>query len=277
LIELRGVDLRIGGRELLGGIEARVARGEFIALLGANGTGKTTLLRAIVGLHAPSRGTIRLDGIANSQMGTLERAKRVALVTGDEVLLDALRVRDVVSIGRFPHHRWWQWQTKAADDAAIESAFAAVRIEEFADRLFSTLSAGERQRVWIALGLAQETPILLLDEPTSHLDVRVAHEILALLRSLTRSGKSVVCALHDVNEAVAYADRIAVLGRGTLLAIATPEELLAGAALERAYGIAMDRVRLPDGRLRVFAGRDPSVDTSVSDAAAARPYRAPNA
>ena len=96
------------------------------------------------------------------QMGTLERAKRVALVTGDEVLLDALRVRDVVSIGRFPHHRWWQWQTKAADDAAIESALAAVRIEEFADRLFSTLSAGERQRVWIALGLAQETPILLL-------------------------------------------------------------------------------------------------------------------
>jgi iron complex transport system ATP-binding protein len=273
LIELSAVDLRIGGRRLLEGIEARIASGEFVALLGANGAGKTTLLRAIAGLHAPSRGSIRLDGVTNSQMGSLERAKRVALVTGDEVLLDALRVRDVVSIGRFPHHRWWQWQTKADDDDAIASALAAVRIEEFGDRLFSTLSAGERQRVWIALGLAQETPILLLDEPTSHLDVRVAHDILALLRSLARRGKSIVCALHDPNEATAYADRIAVLGGGTLLAIAPPEQLLAGAALERAYRIPMDRVRLPDGRLRVFARGD----TNVSEEAAARQSRAPNA
>jgi iron complex transport system ATP-binding protein len=134
----------------------------------------------------------------------------------------------------------------------VDRALSAVRIESFAERFFATLSAGERQRVWIALGLAQETPILLLDEPTSHLDIRVAHEILGLLRSLTATGKSVVCALHDVNEAVAYADRIALLGEGTLLAIAPPETLLTGPLPERAYGIAMDRVRLADGRLRVF-------------------------
>jgi ABC-type cobalamin/Fe3+-siderophores transport system ATPase subunit len=253
LIELHDVALRIGGRRLLDAIDARIARGELVALLGANGAGKTTLLRAIAGLYPLGSGSICLDGSPGAQLGSLERAKRVALVTGDEVLLDALRVRDVVSIGRFPHHRWWQWREQPADENAVDRALAAVRMQDVAERFFSTLSAGERQRVWIALGLAQETPILLLDEPTSHLDVRVAHEILSLLRSLAEGGKSVVCALHDVNEALAYADRIALLGAQTLLAIAPTEAVLAGSLLERAYGIAMEQVRLSDGRLRVFA------------------------
>ncbi len=253
MIELRDVELRIGGRTLLEGIQASVGRGELVAILGANGVGKTTLLRAIAGLHAPSRGAIFLNGSSNAQLGSVERAQRLALVTGDEVFLDSLNVRDVVAIGRFPHHRWWQWREQSGDEAAIARALSALRIEAFARRYFSTLSAGERQRVWIALGLAQETPILLLDEPTSHLDVKVAHEILGLLRSLTRAGKTVVCVLHDINEAAAYANRIALLGEGTLLAIASPDELLTEPILERAYGIEMEHVRLPDGRLRVYA------------------------
>jgi ABC-type cobalamin/Fe3+-siderophores transport system ATPase subunit len=253
LIELRDVGLRVGGQPLLDGIQTRIGSGEFVALLGANGVGKTTLLRAIAGLHPPDRGTIFLDGVANTQLGSVERAQRLALVTGDEVLLDSLNVRDVVAIGRFPHHRWWQWREQSCDETAIARALSALRMEAFARRFFATLSAGERQRVWIALGLAQETPILLLDEPTSHLDVKVAHEILALLRSLTHAGKTIVCVLHDINEAAAYADRIALLGEGTLLAIATPDELLTDPILERAYGIEMEHVRLPDGRLRVYA------------------------
>ena len=271
MIELRNVGLRVGGRPLLRDVDATIARGQFVAVLGANGAGKTTLLRAIAGLHSCSAGAIVLDGVESAQLRPIERAKRVALVTGDEVLLDALQVRDVVAIGRFPHHRWWQWRAESSDDLAVERALRAVRIETFADRLFSTLSAGERQRVWIALGLAQETPILLLDEPTSHLDVRVAHDILALLHGLTRDGKSVVCALHDVNEAAAYADRVALLGEETLLAFAAPREVLAGSLLERAYGIAMEQIPLPDGRLRVFARE------SVSESPAARPSPAPNA
>ena len=253
MIELHGVALRIGGRPLLARIDARIGTGEFVALLGPNGVGKTTLLRAIAGLHALDAGTIRLDGVPATQLSSLERARRIGFVTGDEVLLDALSVRDVVSIGRFPHHRWWQWQTRGTDATAVAQALAAVRMEAFGERLFSTLSAGERQRVWIALGLAQQTPILLLDEPTSHLDVRVAHDILGLLRRLARTGKTIVSALHDVNEAAAYADRIALAGDGTLVALAEPDRLLAGPLLENVYAIAMERVRLPDGRLRVFA------------------------
>jgi ABC-type cobalamin/Fe3+-siderophores transport system ATPase subunit len=256
MIELCDVALHVGGRPLLRQITARVGTGEFVALLGPNGVGKTTLLRAIAGLHAVEAGRILLDGVPATRLEPLERARRVSFVTGDEVFLDALSAADVVSIGRFPHHRWWQWQTRSADAIAVARALGAVRMEHFAHRLFSTLSAGERQRVWIALGLAQQTPILLLDEPTSHLDIRVAHEILDLLRDLARTGKTVVCALHDLNDAAAYADRIALLGDGRLLALAEPDALLSTTLLETVYGIAMERIRLPGGRMRVFA-RDP--------------------
>jgi iron complex transport system ATP-binding protein len=256
MIELRAVDLDIAGRRLLEGIDASVARGEFVAVLGPNGAGKTTLLRAIAGLYAASSGAILLNGSPVEQLPAPERARSIGFVTGDEVLLDSLRVRDVVAIGRFPHHRWWQWREADSDEAAIARALEAVQIERFADRLFATLSSGERQRVWIALGLAQETPVLLLDEPTSHLDVRVAHDILALLRHLTQTPlmpKTVICALHDINEAAAYADRIALVANGRMLAFASPDAVLASNVLEGAYGIAMERVRMADGRLRVFA------------------------
>lgn len=253
MIELREVAIKIGGRPLLRDIDARVVAGELVAVLGANGVGKTTLLRAIAGIHPIAGGTIRVNGDSIARLPAIERARRIALVAADEILLEALRVGDVVSIGRFPHHRWWQWRELPTDELAIGRALQSMRIENFVERFFSTLSAGERQRVWIALGLAQETPMLLLDEPTSHLDVRIAHEILGLLRSLANAGKSVVCALHDPNEAAAYADRILLLGEGTLLASETPRALLDGPLLERAYGIAMERVYLSDGRLRVFA------------------------
>ncbi|HYL27430.1 MAG TPA: ABC transporter ATP-binding protein [Candidatus Nitrosotalea sp.] len=253
MIELDRVALRIGGRPLLSHLDAFVQTREFVALVGPNGVGKTTLLRAIAGLHPLDSGTIRLDGATLSETNGTERAQRAAFVTGDELVAEAITVGEVVAIGRFPYHRWWEWQTRPADESAVAAALHAVRMEAFAERLFSTLSAGERQRIWIAMGLAQSTPILLLDEPTSHLDVRVAHEILALLRELASSGKTVLCALHDLNEAAAYADRIALLGDETLLALAKPEELLSGSLVERVYGIAMERVRLPGERLRVFA------------------------
>ena len=252
MIELRDARLDVGGRVLLDGLDATFAPGELTAILGRNGAGKTTLLRAIAGLHAPAAGSIRIGGADVTALAPVERALRVALVAGDDVLLDALRVRDVVAVGRFPHHRWWQWQERPADCDAVERALELVGIGDFSERSFATLSSGERQRVWIALGLAQQTPVLLLDEPTSHLDVRVAHDILALLRRLADGGKSVVCALHDLNEAAAYADRVALLGDGRLLCAGEPDAVLSGDLPERTYGIAMERVRLADGRLRLF-------------------------
>lgn len=253
MIALDGVALDIGGRRLLEGVDARVASGELLALVGPNGVGKTTLLRAIAGLHPPSAGTISVDGNEIGALVPAQRALRVGFVTSDDVLLDALLVRDVVGIGRFAHHRWWEWRERPDDDQAVREALAAVHMETFADRLFSTLSSGERQRAWIAMGLAQDTPVLLLDEPTSHLDLRVSHQILALLRELSRAGKTIVCAIHDVNDAAAYADRIALLGDGRLAALDTPDRVLSSDVLEATYRVAMERVRLPNGSIRVFA------------------------
>jgi ABC-type cobalamin/Fe3+-siderophores transport system ATPase subunit len=260
MIELRDVGLEIGGRPLLESLNARFAPGEFVAILGRNGAGKTTLLRAIAGLHRPARGSIRVDGADVTQQSAIQRALGVAFVTSDEVLLDALRVRDVVAIGRFPHHRWWQWHERPGDDGAIDRALELAGIAPFSQRLFSTLSSGERQRVWIALGLAQATPVLLLDEPTSHLDLRVAHEILNVLRALASAGTTVVCVLHDLNDAAAYADRIVLLGERRLLCSDVPDAVLASDLPERAYGVAMERVRLRDGRLRVFGFTEPAAE-----------------
>jgi len=270
VIELRDVTLHIGGHPLLARLSARIDGGELVAVIGPNGVGKTTLLRALAGLHPRAGGTMLIDGIAIEAMTAFERARRIALVTADEVLLDALAVRDVVAIGRFPHHRWWQWQPREDDEAAVTRALASVGMSGFSERLFASLSSGERQRVWIALGLAQQTPILLLDEPTSHLDLRVAHDILALLRELASNGKLIVCALHDVNEAAAYADRIALLGDGTMLAMEPPEALLNDARLDTVYGVAMERVRLPSGGLRIYANDGRSASSEC-------PNRAPNA
>ncbi|MHB8147665.1 MAG: ABC transporter ATP-binding protein [Vulcanimicrobiaceae bacterium] len=253
MIELRDVGLTIDGRMLLRNVSAQIAHGDFVAVLGPNGVGKTTLLRAVTGVRPHSDGSIVLDGDAIECLSPSQRARRIAFVTSDDALTDALLVNDVVAIARFAHHRWWEWSKTAEDEAAVERALAAVRMEQYRERLFSTLSSGERQRVWIAMGLAQETPVLVLDEPTSHLDVRVAHKILALLREVAQRGRAVICVLHDLNEAAAYADRLMLLGCDRLLAFDRPDIVLASGALEEAYGIEMERVRLPDGRLRVFA------------------------
>jgi iron complex transport system ATP-binding protein len=252
MIELRNVSLTIGDHLLLRDLDARIEPGEFVAMLGRNGVGKTTLLRAMCGLCVPATGEILLDGLALAARGATARARSIAFVTSDDVMTEALLVRDVVSIGRFPHHAWWQWNPTLADVTAIDEALAAVEMQEFAARLFVTLSSGERQRVWIAMGLAQATPVILLDEPTSHLDVRVAHEILALLRKLANDGKTIVSVLHDLNDAATYADRLMVLGEERMLAFDRPSAVLTPETIARAYGIDVERVETSRGP-RVFA------------------------
>jgi len=252
VIALESVAIGIARRILVSDIDARIGAGEFVAVLGPNGVGKTTLLRAMSGIRPAISGHIALDGVALRSLSPSQRAQAIAFVTSDDAMIETLRVRDVVAIGRFPHHPWWEWSSNAHDDSAIERALLAVDLRNEAQRLLTTLSSGERQRVWIAMGLAQETPVLVLDEPTSHLDVRVAHEILALLRNLAREGRTIVCVLHDLNDAAAYADRLMLLGCERMLAFDVPDRVLAPELIERAYGISVTRVETPQGP-RVFA------------------------
>ena len=252
MISAHHLTLRAGERTLLAQASFAVRAGEFVGLLGANGVGKTTLLRTLAGVRAADGGSVLVDGRLLRECSAAVRARLVAYVTTDDVFLDRLLVRDVVAMGRYPHHRWWQWREEAPDADAVESALAAVHLQALSSRRFDTLSSGERQRAWIALALAQQAPLLLLDEPTSHLDVRVARDILRLLRAQANAGRTVICALHDLNEAAEFADRILLLGCGELLAFAPPAEALAPDLLERAYGIRMELLRTPSGLLRVY-------------------------
>jgi len=248
MIRARGLALERGGRRVLDGIDFELRAGEFVAVLGPNGVGKTTLLRACAGFEQPAIGTIDLDGIPIHSLPVARRARNIAMLASDELLADELRVRDVIAIGRFPHRPWWKFSATEEDERAISMAIAATHLEGYIDRVFTQLSSGEQQRVWIAMALAQGAPLLLLDEPTTHLDVRVAHNVLELLRERTGAGTSILCVLHDINEAAAVADRIMLLGCGRLLALAPPAEVLASPLLDEAYGIAMHRARTDDGR-----------------------------
>jgi iron complex transport system ATP-binding protein len=251
-VSLRNVRLAIGARTLLEQIDLDATPGEFLAIVGPNGVGKTTLLRAMAGYHPVAAGTAACDGIDVRTLDRQTRARSVTLIGDDVETPHGMSVREVVLTGRFAHRAWWDWVTGDADLLATDAALDRVSLAGLAERAFDTLSSGERQRAWLGLALAQNAQTLLLDEPTSHLDARYALEILELLRALARDGRAIVAVLHDLNEAAVFADRIAVLGDGQLLTCAPPEIALEPALLERAFGVAFERFVL-DGGTRVLA------------------------
>jgi len=250
-LSLRDVRVAAGARRLLDGVSFAARPGELIALVGPNGAGKTTLLRAIAGLAPPERGEILIDGRDVATMRPRERARGVALIAGDAELPYGTTVREVVATGRYAFRAWWDWSQSDGDLEAANDALESVGLGAFGGRDFETLSSGERQRAWLALALAQNAGLVLLDEPTSHLDPRHALETLRAIRGLARGATTALVVLHDLNEAAAIADRVAVLGDGRLLACAPPDEALDPAILERAFGIAFDRVSV-DGAARVM-------------------------
>lgn len=250
-VKLEGVRLIAGERTLLEAVSFEALPGELIAIVGPNGAGKTTLLRALAGFFAPAAGDIWLDGIAVRALTARQRARAVTLIGSDVEEPHGTSVREVVATGRFSYRPWWDWSETPEDFAAAGLALARVGMEEFAERPFETLSSGERQRVWLALALAQDARLVLLDEPTSHLDPRHALDMLCLMRGIASSPVSSFVVLHDLNEAAAVADRIAVLGEGRLLRFAPPDDALDPQILERAFGIAFDRVTA-GGAIRVI-------------------------
>jgi iron complex transport system ATP-binding protein len=243
---LERVEIARGGRTLLRDVSFALDGG-VVAVVGANGVGKTTLLRAMAGALAPERGTIALDGVDVRALGPRERARRIALVDPTEPVLAALLVEDAVAAARFPHHRWWEWEATEQDDDAVDDALARTGLTAFRGREIGTLSAGERQRVWIALAIAQRASVILFDEPTSHLDLKASVETLQRVRELAADGALVIAVLHQLEEAAAFADRVIVLGCETVVADGPPERALTAESIERAFGVAVAVERRPEG------------------------------
>lgn len=244
-LRLSGVTVRFGARTALADVHLEARPGEFVALAGPNGSGKTTLLRAVLGFLAPDQGAVELFGRPVSSLTVLERARSVAWVPQGESPRDDVRLFDYVLYGRYPYHGPLDAET--ADDRAIASrVLEEVGLADRAEDGILSLSGGERQRAILGRALAQTSPLLLLDEPTSHLDIGHQLDLLDRVRRLTEGGKvTVIAALHDLNLAARFADRIVVLSRGRRVADGPPSAVISEELLAEVWGVVADLRRDP--------------------------------
>lgn len=244
VLAARGLEGHLGGRRIVGPLELELAAGDHLAVVGPNGAGKTTLLRLLAGLLPPAAGSLTFRGQAYRDLGRRELARRVAYVPQLRPLSVPLAVEDVVLLGRYPHLGRFQLSPAARDFAAVAEALERVEIAHLRGRMLDRLSGGERQAVYIAAALAQEAEVLVLDEPTAHLDPRHQRDVALLLARLRQEGgRAVIVATHDLNLASLVADRVVAIKGGELLAEGSPGELLAPAALTRLFDAPFELVR----------------------------------
>ncbi len=235
LLAFDNVQVSLGGRAVVKGVTFSLAPGEILAICGPNGAGKSTLIRAAAGLVATDHGTVYLGGQPLSAVRPAERARRLAYVAQQPSAPDTFLVRDLVALGRIPHTPLLGFESNA-DQLAIERAMARAAVTEFAARPLGRLSGGERQRVSIARALAQEPRILLLDEPTSNLDLRYQASILALVQRLaSEEGLAAVVVLHDLSLAALFCHRLLLLSEGRVVKQGAPAAVLAEELLSTTY------------------------------------------
>ena len=234
LLTVEDLDISLGGVEILTDVTAAADRGQFVGLVGPNGAGKTTLLRAITGALTPDAGQVRIDGQVVADCSSKAASRLVASVPQDTSLSFDFDVRETVAMGRTPYVSRFGRRTHE-DREIVESALAWTETAQFADRSITEISGGERQRVLLARALAQDTPLLLLDEPTASLDISHQIRTLELLGDLVADGRTVVAAIHDLNLAAHYCDDLWLLGDGALLATGDPASVLTEERLSTAF------------------------------------------
>ena len=239
------VEVRAGDISILSGTGFTAPAGAVTGLIGPNGAGKSTLIGAIVGLRGLSRGAISFDGTELPQIRPAERARLVAYIEQSSTTSERLTVRDVVALGRIPFQSTWQSAPSPTDERVVEAAIDELGVRDFAGRLYHSLSGGEQQRVHLARALAQQPRLLLLDEPTSHLDIKAQLLVLDLLRRLTQAGSTVLLAMHDLNLAARFCDHLVVMHGGRVVAEGPPSEVLTPPLLLEVYGVHADIVTLP--------------------------------
>jgi iron complex transport system ATP-binding protein len=236
LLVARELTFGYPGRDVLRDVSFGLASGELVALCGPNGAGKSTLLRLLIGLHAPAGGRVELGGAPLGALRRREIARRVVLLPQESPPELPLTVRETVALGRLPHLGRFEPE-RAGDQAAVASALAATDTATLAERPMTELSGGERHRVHLARALAQEAPVLLLDEPIAGLDLVHQLQALELLRATVGAGRAAVVALHDLSLAARFCDRVLLLAEGRLVADAPPGDVLTEETLARVFGV----------------------------------------
>ncbi|MER7703262.1 ABC transporter ATP-binding protein [Kitasatospora sp. NPDC097605] len=263
-LSAHGLGLRYGNRTVVDGLDLDLPGNAVTAIVGPNACGKSTLLRGLVRLLDPAAGTVTLDGSDIHRMPARALARRMGLLPQQPVTPEAVTVEALVRLGRFPHQRMLTPWSKA-DQAAVEEALARTGMTGLRDQQVDRLSGGQRQRAWIALALAQDTDLLLLDEPTTFLDLRHQIDVLDLVDDLhAEAGRTVVMVLHDLGQAARYADHLVVLQDGRLAAAGAPGEILTAELVERVFQVPCQVVPdpetgtplvVPKARSRRAAGR----------------------
>ncbi|WP_459549935.1 ABC transporter ATP-binding protein [Nocardia sp. X0981] len=245
---LRADRLRLGyrGRVISDELTVDVPDGAFTVIIGPNACGKSTLLRALSRLLAPESGAVLLDGKQIGSYPAKEVARRIGLLPQTSTAPEGIRVADLVARGRYPHQSLIR-QWSRPDEEAVAAAMAATGVTELSGRLVDELSGGQRQRVWIAMVLAQETPIVLLDEPTTFLDIAHQIQLLDLCRELNRgTGRTVVAVLHDLNHAFRYADHLIAMRDGAVIAAGPPSEIVTADLVREVFDLGCRVIEDPE-------------------------------
>jgi iron complex transport system ATP-binding protein len=249
ILEAEKISGGYGDRTIVKDVCLSIQSGEWLSLVGANGSGKSTLLRLISRILSPTAGVVILDGKAIHQQPAKQVAQKLALLPQQQTIPEGLTVEQLVALGRTPHQDWWQWELSQADRTAVKRAINQIHLQDYADRPIEDLSGGERQRAFLALALAQEPQILLLDEPTTYLDVHYQLELLEVLRDLNRQqGLTIVTVLHELNLAVRYSDRIAMLKEGRIENLGQPIDVITSTNLAQVFNLEAVVIDTPIGR-----------------------------
>ena len=247
-IQAKEIIARLGGNHILNGVSIGARQNDFVGLIGPNGSGKSTLLKCIYRVLEPTDGAVLLDVKVLSDYSYRESAKRIAVLAQHNYYNFEFSVRDVVLMGRSPHKRHME-RDNAEDFRIVQEALELVGMGNFADRSFSTLSGGEQQRVILARALAQQTPCLILDEPTNHMDVKYQLQLMDIVKKLNRT---IISAVHDLNIAAMYCTQIYVLKAGRVVAYGTPEEVLTEKMIREVYEVEAEVFRDRKGLLRIL-------------------------
>lgn len=232
-VDFDDVTVRLGGRDVVRHASLSVEPGTVVGLVGPNGSGKSSLLRTLYRAVRPRTGVVRVDGQDVLRLGGREAARAVAVMLQDAPTDFDLNVEETVLLGRAPHHAAFGRDTPADLDV-VADAMRRTGVTDLADRMVATLSGGQRQRVLLARALAQQAPVLVLDEPSNHLDISHQHDLMTTVRSL---GRTVIAALHDLNLATQYCDRVVVLDSGRVIAAGPPAEVLTPELIRTTFGV----------------------------------------